>query len=197
MVMALAETIKTVDVGERRWAEWWVLPSHDMQMGAALLAVFDAWDGDDSMVSHSVHEQFKALDNRLVAYEDWCAELGISPARRPVERSLRLVGGQGDELGPVCGDCVGSGIVRDDDGSLSGRVGTLIDCGCTSVPCLGIGVMEVCSAALRRSLTTGERQVALLVEYLAHCRITGDTPAWCLTCGAYVAGPPGECGCRP
>ena len=192
--MALAETIRPVDLGERRWAEWWALPSHDMELGAALLAVFDAWDGDDSMVSHSVHEQFKELDRRLLAYEDWCAELGISPDRR--WRSLRLVEDQGDELGQVCGDCYGSGIVRDDDGSLSGQVGMLVDCGCTNVPCLGIGVMEVCSAALGRTLTTDERQVALLVEYLAHCRMTGDKPAWCLTCGAYVASSPSSCGCR-
>ena len=49
--MALAEAIDVADLGERRWAEWWALPDHDLVLGAALLAVFDGWDGDDSMVS--------------------------------------------------------------------------------------------------------------------------------------------------
>jgi hypothetical protein len=196
-VMALAQAVAVPEAGERRWAEWWALPSHDVALGTALLAVFDGWDGDDSMVSHSVHEQFKALDRRLIAYEDWCAELGIAPARRPVERSLRVVGDRGDELGPVlCGDCYGAGIVCDDDGSLSGRVGTLVDCVCTGVTCIGPGVIEVCTRMLGRPLTDGERHVALLVEYLAQCRATGDDSAWCLSCGEYVADSPGPCACR-
>jgi hypothetical protein len=193
--MALAQVIDVRDVGERRWAEWWALPSHDVELGAALLAVFDAWDGDDSMVTWSVHEQFKALDRRLMAYEDWCADLGIQPALR-VRRSLRAVDGERDQVGRLCGDCHGSGIVVDDDGSVSGEVGTLIDCGCTSVPCLGPGVLVVCSTALERPLTTDERQVALMVEYLAHCYATGTDPAWCLTCGAYVAESVAACSCE-
>ena len=194
-VQAEVEAIDVQDVGERRWAEWWALPSHDVQLGAALLAVFDAWDGDDSMVTYSVHEQFKALDRRLMAYEDWCADLGIQPARRA--RSLRVIEAERNQAGRVCGDCHGSGIVVDDDGSVSGQVGTLIDCGCTNVPCLGLGVLTVCSTALGRALTTDERQVALLVEYLAQCRITGADPDWCLTCGAYVAESLADCSCGP
>jgi hypothetical protein len=196
-VMALAQAVVGPEVEERRWAEWWAVPSHEVVLGAALLAVFDAWDGDDSILSHSVHEQFKALDRRLIAYEDWCADLGIAPARRPAKRSLRLVQDQGDEPGSsLCGDCQGAGIVRDDDGSLSGRVGTLVDCVCTGVTCIGPGVIEVCTRMLGRSLTKGERHVALMVEYLAQCRATGDESAWCLSCGEYVATSPGPCACR-
>jgi hypothetical protein len=69
-VMALAETIDVAGLGERRWAESWADPDGDVVLGAALLDVFDAWDGDDSMVSYSVHEQFRALGQRLMAYED-------------------------------------------------------------------------------------------------------------------------------
>jgi hypothetical protein len=190
--MALAQAIDDRDVGERRWAEWWALPSHDVELGAALLAVFDAWDGDDSIVTWSVHEQFKALDGRLMAYEDWCADLGIKPARR---QRLRAVEADHDQVARVCGDCHGSGIIIDDDGSVSGEVGTLIDCGCTGVPCLGPGVLAVCSTVLGRALTTDERQVALLVEYLADCRIAGTDSAWCLDCGAYVAESLANCTC--
>ena len=193
--MALAETIDVRDVGERRWAEWWALPSHDVELGAALLAVFDAWDGDDSMVTWSVHEQFKAVGHRLLAYEDWCADLGIQPARRV--QSLRAVDGEHDQPARLCGDCHGSGMVLDDDGSVSGKVGTLIDCGCTNVPCLGTGVLAVCSTALGRALTTNERQVALMVEYLAHCYATGTHPDWCLDCGAYVGESLVACSCEP
>jgi hypothetical protein len=193
-VMALAETIDVAGLGERRWAEWWADRSGDVVLGAALLAVFDAWDGDDSMVSHSVHEQFIALDRRLMAYEDWCADLGIEPARRPVQ--LRVVDGQGDELDPVlCGDCHGSGIVTDDDGSLSGLVGTLVDCGCAGGPCMGPGVLEVCRTMLGRPLTEGERSVAMMAEYLAQCRARGVASAWCLTCGTYVAESLDACTC--
>lgn len=184
--MALAELTTSIDdqLGERRWAEWWAVASHDPVFGAALLGVYDAWDGDRSIVTPSVYEQFRALARRLAAYEDWCAQLGIAPARRPV--SLRLVEGQADER-RLCGDCRGAGIDVDFDGSLSGQVGALVDCGCADVPALGFGVMEVCSAMLGRPLAGAERSVALMVEYLAHCRARGVESAWCLSCGAYVA----------
>jgi hypothetical protein len=58
--MALAEAINVTDLGERRWAEWWADPGGDIELGAALLDVFEAWDGDDSLVTESVHERFKA-----------------------------------------------------------------------------------------------------------------------------------------
>jgi len=188
--MALAELTAPVDeqLGERRWAEWWAEPSHDLDMGAALLAVHDAWDGDTSMVSPSVHEQFKSLARRLAAYDDWCAQLGIVPARR-------LVKDPADDDDRLCGDCHGSGIVDDTDGSLSGLVGTLVDCGCAGVPTHGFEVMEVCGTMLGRPLTRGERSVALMVEYLAECRVRGVESAWCLWCGAYVADSPGRCKC--
>jgi hypothetical protein len=164
-----------------------VTPSRELVLGAALLDLFGAWDGDLSMVTDSVREQFNAVARRLAAYASWCAEVGIDPARRPDD--------QGDESAQVCGDCIGSGIVRDDDGSLSGFVGTLIDCGCSGVPCLGLGTVEVCTSLLGRSLTLGERRVALVVEYLADCRVRRVEPCWCLTCGAYVADG-AACGCR-
>src|SRR5262245_30716980 len=193
-VMALAETIDVAGLGERRWAEWWALPDHDLVLGAALLAVFDAWDGDDSMVSWSVHEQFRALDRRLIAYEDWCAGLGIEPGRRHMQ--LRVVDGQGDELVPMlCGDCHGSGIVAGDDASLTGQLGMLVDCGCAGGSCLGQGVIEVCSRMLERPLDRDERAVALMVEYLAQCRRWGVESDWCLTCGAYVVASLDDCTC--
>jgi hypothetical protein len=193
--MALAETIDVADLGERRWAEWWALPDHDVVLGAALLAVFDAWDGDDSMVSWSVHEQFVALDRRLMVYEDWCAGLGIEPGRRPVQ--LRVVDeDQGDEPVPgLCGDCHGSGIVADDDASLTGQLGMLVVCGCAGGSCLGQGVIEVCTRMLDRPLGRDERAVALMVEYLAQCRVWGVESDWCLTCGAYVAASLDACTC--
>ena len=61
---------------------------------------------------------------------------------------------------------------------------------------MGSGVLVVCSAALGRALTTNERQVALMVEYLAHCFVTGTDPDWCLTCGAYVAESLAACSCE-
>jgi hypothetical protein len=195
--MALAEAINVTDLGERRWAEWWADPGGDIELGAALLDVFEAWDGDDSLVTESVHERFKALDRRLMAYEDWCAQEDLAPVRRPVDRGLRVVEGQADELGPrgLCGDCHGSGIVTDTDGSLSGLVGTLIDCGCCDGPYLGPGVIEVCTSMLGRPLNQDERSVALMVEYLAHCRARGAASAWCLSCGAYVADDASACSC--
>src|SRR5262245_38110152 len=117
-VMALAQAVEGPEAGERRWAEWWALPSHDVALGAALLALFDGWDGDDSMVSHSVHEQFKALDRRLIAYEDWCDELGFEPARRPVERSLRIVGDRATSSGRCC---VGTATGRGSCATTTGR----------------------------------------------------------------------------
>jgi hypothetical protein len=196
--MALAEvaTAAEVEVGERRWAEWWALPSHDVELGAALLTVFDGWDGDTTRVSCSVRERFRALERRLTTYEDWCAQLRVAPARRPVGLSAQVVDGQGDELGRgLCGDCEGSAIVTDDDGSLSGLVGMLVDCGCTDGPWLGPGVVEACGVMLGRPMNAGERQVALMVDYLATCRARRIEPAWCLACGAYVAESPTDCTC--
>jgi hypothetical protein len=190
--MALAEVTTAVDVemGDRRWAEWWAWPRPDTALGGALLDVYESWNGDDTIVSHTVYQRFLALDRRMLAYETWCSQVGIEPSRRPVHRSLRVV--DGDER-VLCTDCGGSTIVVDEDGSLSGSVGTLVDCLCAELPSLG--VVQVCETALARSLTEDERHVAVIAEYLAHCRMTGADPAWCLHCGEYRPSPDADCGC--
>ena len=206
--MALAEVFHgdEVDVGEWRWADWWVLPSHDVVLGGALLDVFEGWDGDDSMVSLGVHERFVALDRRLMAYEDWCDRQRIVPARRSLPDAtapvrLRLVEGDGQAVtgGPVlCGDCSGSGVVADVDGLLSGRVGMLVECVCAE-PALPVPVVvEACQTALGRPLTGDERSVMLVAEYVTRCQVLDIEPDWCLSCGAH-RGPADRrtpCGCR-
>ena len=79
----------------------------------------------------------------------------------------------------VCGDCLGRLIIEDDDGSVSGTVGTLIDCGCVamSVP---PGFVE-CRACASLVPVPDPR----LQEYLDWCTATGTEPAWCLRCGDY------------
>lgn len=64
-----------------RWVESWASPSGDMEEGSALLDGFGSWDGDDSAISPELHDQFVALDGRLVAYEDWCGSRGFEPRR--------------------------------------------------------------------------------------------------------------------
>lgn len=204
--MALAEVFHgdEVDVGEWRWADWWVLPSHDVVLGGALLDVFEGWDGDDSAVSPGVHERFVALDRRLMAYEDWCARQGVEPARRPqphAEATARLRLVEGDRQGvsveaALCGDCSGSGVVADEDGSLSGQVGMLAECVCAE-PARPV-VVEACQTALGRPLTPDERSVVLVAEYVTRCRVLGIEPDWCFSCGAH-RGPAGQrraCGCQ-
>jgi hypothetical protein len=194
--MALAEVIREDELGERRWADWWALPSGDVVLGGALLDVFEAWDGDDSAASPRVNAWFVALDRRLMAYEDWCAGLGIEPARRPRTEGpgLRLVGTDEGPAGrELCGDCHGSAVMVD-DGSLSGRAGTLVECSCASLL-----ITEVCAKGLGRTLTPGERQVALLAEYVTRCQVTGTEPDWCLSCGEprpTGAGPWPLCACE-
>lgn len=63
----------------RRFAEVWV--ADDPAVGAALLDRFAAWDGDDSAIEDDEHARFIAADKRLMAYEDWCAEQGMTPVR--------------------------------------------------------------------------------------------------------------------
>ena len=204
--MALAEVFHgdEVDVGERRWADWWALPSHDVALGGALLDVFEGWDGDDSMVRAAVHKRFVALDRQLMAYEDWCERQGVEPARRPQPHAeapvrLRLVEGDSKAVNgePVlCGDCSGSGVVADEDGSLSGQVGMLVECVCAE-PARPV-LVEACQTALGRLLTGDERSVARVAEYVTRCQVLGIEPDWCFTCGAHL-GPAGQrtpCGCQ-
>ena len=89
---------------------------------------------------------------------------------------VRLVGDEGEQ---VCPDCEGALVVVDDDGSVSGTVGSLIDCGCValSVP---PGFVE-CGACASLIQVPDRR----LGEYLAFCEALGMEPAWCLRCGDY------------
>jgi hypothetical protein len=90
--------------------------------------------------------------------------------------ALRLVS---DEDESVCPDCQGALVIVDDDGSLSGAVGSLIDCICVelSVP---PGFVECGTCA---SLTRVPDPK--LSEYLAFCESKGMEPAWCMHCGDY------------
>jgi|GEM_PF-3233357 hypothetical protein len=56
-------------------------------------------------------------------------------------------------------------------------------------------VIEVCTRMVDRPLSGEERAVALMVEYLAQCRMWGVESDWCLTCGAYVAVSLDDCTC--
>ncbi|HEX6238293.1 MAG TPA: hypothetical protein VFZ68_13930 [Acidimicrobiales bacterium] len=151
-----------------------------------------------------MHERFVALDRRLMAYEDWCEGQGIEPARRPRSDAeapgrLRMVEGDGQAViaeTAVCGDCSGSGVVADADGSLSGQAGMLVECVC-SEPTRPV-VVEACQTALGRPLTADERSVVLVAEYVTRCRVLNIEPDWCFSCGAHrgPAGQRGPCGCR-
>jgi hypothetical protein len=96
----------------------------------------------------------------------------------------------------LCGDCSGAGVVADEDGSLSGQVGMLVECVCTE-PARPV-VVEACQTALGRPLTADERSVVLVAEYVTRCRLLGIEPDWCLSCGAH-RGPASQrtpCGCQ-
>ena len=79
----------------------------------------------------------------------------------------------------VCPDCEGALLIFDDDGSVSGTVDSLVDCGCValSVP---PGFVE-CAACASLIPVPDPR----LGEYLAFCEAAGMEPAWCLRCGDY------------
>jgi hypothetical protein len=109
---------------------------------------------------------------------------------RPLLRAVH----DGDK---VCQDCFGSMVVED-DGSISGTVGGLVDCICVelAVP-PGFVECRAC-AALVRVTGLAARHDELVAEYLAVCAASGLEPAWCLHCGEYLplgngARPP--CGC--
>jgi hypothetical protein len=90
--------------------------------------------------------------------------------------ALRLVT---DQQESVCPDCEGALVIVDDDGSLSGTVGSLVDCLCVelSVP---PGFVE-CGTCASLTRVPDPR----LSEYLAFCEATGMEPAWCMHCGDY------------
>jgi hypothetical protein len=204
--MALAQALNdfATDTDDRRWREWWAHPTHDMQLGAALLDVYEGWDGDDSAVTAEVHSRFVALDRRLMAYEDWCARRGVEPTRQPGPApvslpTLRLVdadnAGSGDRS-PRCPDCSGSGIDVDLDGSVTGRAGTLVECVC-SEPERPLRV-RAAETALGRPLTRDERCVALAVEHVTRSSLLGLDPGWCPDCGRPTGQPDDDrCTCRP
>jgi hypothetical protein len=81
----------------------------------------------------------------------------------------------------VCGECGGALVIVDDDGSVSGTVGALIDCICVELA-VPPGFIEcgTCASLVRVPDLR-------LEEYLAFCAATGMEPAWCLRCGDYRA----------
>jgi hypothetical protein len=90
--------------------------------------------------------------------------------------AVRLVVDYGEQ---VCRDCDGGLVIVDDDGSVSGTVGGLIDCWCVelSVP-PGFVECQGCASLIRV-------HDPRLAEYLAFCEAAGMEPAWCMRCGDY------------
>jgi hypothetical protein len=110
----------------------------------------------------------------------------FSPQTPP---AVRLVAGEGEQ---VCGDCDGGLVIVDDDGSVSGTVGSLIDCWCVamSVP-PGFVECRACASLI----PVHDPRVA---EYLAFCEAAGMEPAWCMRCGDYrplTSGTRAHCRC--
>jgi hypothetical protein len=89
---------------------------------------------------------------------------------------LRIVGADDPH---VCRDCLGALVVVDDDGSISGTVGGLIDCVCVELA-VPPGFVE-CRACASLTRVPDPR----LGEYLDFCAASGMEPAWCLRCGEY------------
>ena len=89
---------------------------------------------------------------------------------------LRIVGADDPQ---VCRDCGGALVVVDDDGSVSGTAGGLIDCVCVELA-VPPGFVECrgCASLVR---VPDPR----LGEYLDFCAASGMEPAWCLRCGEY------------
>jgi hypothetical protein len=114
----------------------------------------------------------------------------------PERPELRVVESEGRD---VCPDCRGSLVVVDDDGSVSGMVGTLIDCICVALA-VPPGFVECheCAALVPVPDAVSARHNELVGDYLAFCASTGTEPAWCLHCGDYrplVNGARSVCGC--
>ena len=100
----------------------------------------------------------------------------------------------------VCQDCYGTLVVIDDDGSVSGTVGSLIDCGCVALATApGFVECHCCAALIRTNGAVAARQAELLAEYLSFCARAGMEPAYCFDCGEYrpllVDGRRPPCGC--
>lgn len=114
----------------------------------------------------------------------------------PERPELRVV--ENDDR-DVCPDCFGSLVVVDDDGSVSGTVGTLIDCICVALASPpGFVECHECAALVPVPEALSARHDDLVSDYLAFCASTGTDPAWCLRCGEYrplVNGARAVCGC--
>jgi hypothetical protein len=105
----------------------------------------------------------------------------------------------GEDPERVCRDCFGALVIEDDDGSLSGTLGSLVDCICVelSVP-PGFVECPDCAALIRITRSLAVHQAELVQEYRAFCAATGMEPAWCLRCGKYRPlnnGTRPPCGC--
>jgi hypothetical protein len=128
-------------------------------------------------------------------------EMALAEVIESVERPVLREAAEGDD---VCQDCYGTLVVIDDDGSVSGTVGSLIDCGCvTLAPAPGFVECHCCAALVRMDGAAAARQDELLAEYLSFCARAGMEPAYCFDCGEYRplladgSRPPCDCGARP
>jgi hypothetical protein len=116
--------------------------------------------------------------------------LDVARPRLAEPPTVRLLHEAGED---ECPDCGGALVVVDDDGTVSGTVGGLIDCMC-------VALSDPPGFAACGSL----HPVAdpALDQYLAFCDAAGMEPAWCLRCGAYLpmcdgARPLCWCACSP
>src|SRR4029453_2533586 len=81
----------------------------------------------------------------------------------------------------VCQDCQATLVVIDDDGSVSGTVGAVIDCGCVALAVPpGFVECDCCAALVRMNGSLAARQDELVAEYQAFCVRAGMEPAVCL-----------------
>jgi hypothetical protein len=118
--------------------------------------------------------------------------MALAEALNGVERPVLRVAGDGE---PVCPDCFGT-LVVEDDGSISGTRGALVDCMCVELSTPpGFVECHECAALIRVTSELARLQEQLVREYAAFCATAGMAPAWCAACGVYF--PMAADGTRP
>jgi hypothetical protein len=110
-------------------------------------------------------------------------EMALAEVFESTDRPVLREAADGED---VCQDCQATLVVIDDDGSVSGTVGSVIDCGCVALA-VPPGFVECgcCAALVRINGALAARQDELVAEYQAFCVRAGREPAWCLACGDY------------